>query len=84
MVYCIVSIMGLGEVLMHQGHMIAYASRLLKHHEENYPTHDLDLGLWCSPSKFGEIICMGLLYYLHRSQEYDVFDGSTKLEYEVA
>ncbi|XP_073133323.1 uncharacterized protein [Henckelia pumila] len=34
--------MGLGAVLMHNGKVIAYASRQLKTHEKNYPTHDLD------------------------------------------
>ena len=32
---------GLGCVLMQHGHVIAYASRRLKPHEKNYPTHDL-------------------------------------------
>ena len=34
---------GLGCVLMHHGHVIAYASRQLKRYEKNYPTHDLEL-----------------------------------------
>ena len=34
---------GLGCVLMQHGHVIAYASRKLKPHEKNYPTHDLKL-----------------------------------------
>ena len=33
----------LGCVLMHNGRVIAYASRQLKKHEQNYPTHDLEL-----------------------------------------
>lgn len=40
--------------------MIAYTSRQLKPHEENYPTYNLDLGVVFSPSKFGGIICMEL------------------------
>ncbi|CAA0830064.1 Uncharacterized mitochondrial protein AtMg00860, partial [Striga hermonthica] len=35
--------MGLGCVLMQQGRVVAYASRQLKPHEQNYPTHDLEL-----------------------------------------
>ncbi|KAI3665553.1 hypothetical protein L6452_44180 [Arctium lappa] len=35
--------MGLGCVLMQRGKVIAYASRQLKVHEVNYPTHDLEL-----------------------------------------
>ncbi|KAJ6843018.1 uncharacterized protein M6B38_299735 [Iris pallida] len=34
---------GLGCVLMQHGRVIAYASRQLKIHERNYPTHDLEL-----------------------------------------
>ena len=32
-----------GCVLMQDGRVIAYASRQLKPHEQNYPTHDLEL-----------------------------------------
>ncbi|KAH0644574.1 hypothetical protein KY284_032458 [Solanum tuberosum] len=41
-VYCDVSHFGLGDVLMHDKNVIAYASRQLKMHERNYPTHDLE------------------------------------------
>ncbi|WVZ53206.1 hypothetical protein U9M48_004179 [Paspalum notatum var. saurae] len=34
---------GLGCVLMQEGKVIAYASRQLRDHEKNYPTHDLEL-----------------------------------------
>jgi hypothetical protein len=34
---------GLGCVLMQDGHVVAYASRQLRKHEVNYPTHDLEL-----------------------------------------
>ena len=30
-------------VLMQHGKVVAYASRQLKKHEQNYPTHDLEL-----------------------------------------
>ena len=42
-VYCDASGTGLGCVLMQENQVIAYASRSLKRHEENYPTHDLEL-----------------------------------------
>lgn len=42
-VYCYASKIGLGCVLMQNGKVIAYASRQLKVHEQNYPTHDLEL-----------------------------------------
>ena len=42
-VYCDASRQGLGCVLMQRDRVIAYASRQLKKHEVNYPTHDLEL-----------------------------------------
>jgi hypothetical protein len=42
-IYCDASRQGLGCVLMQEGRVIAYASRQLKTHEQNYPTHDLEL-----------------------------------------
>nr|GEY51759.1 putative reverse transcriptase domain-containing protein [Tanacetum cinerariifolium] len=43
-VYCNASLQGIGDVLMQREKVIAYASRQLKHNEENYTTHDLELG----------------------------------------
>ncbi|KAH0739920.1 hypothetical protein KY290_038625 [Solanum tuberosum] len=44
-VYCDASRVGLGCFLMQNGKVIAYASRQLKVHEKNYPTHDLELAV---------------------------------------
>ncbi|GJU13363.1 putative reverse transcriptase domain-containing protein [Tanacetum coccineum] len=43
-VYCDASHQGLGVVLMQREKVIAYASRQLKPHKENYTTYDLKLG----------------------------------------
>ncbi|GKC87580.1 putative reverse transcriptase domain-containing protein [Tanacetum coccineum] len=43
-VCCDASLQGLGVVLMQREQVIAYASRQLKPHEENYTTHDPELG----------------------------------------
>ncbi|GJX73007.1 putative reverse transcriptase domain-containing protein [Tanacetum coccineum] len=43
-IYCDASHQGLGAVLMKREKVIAYASRQLKPNEENYTTHDLELG----------------------------------------
>nr|GEV62618.1 reverse transcriptase domain-containing protein [Tanacetum cinerariifolium] len=43
-VYCDASLQGLGAVLIQKENFIAYASQQLKPHEENYTTHDLELG----------------------------------------
>ena len=42
-VYSDVSRIALGCLLMQDGKVVAYASRQLKPHEQNYPTHDLEL-----------------------------------------
>ncbi|GJR15880.1 putative nucleotidyltransferase, ribonuclease H [Tanacetum coccineum] len=43
-VYCDASLKGFGAVLMQREKVIAYASRQLRKNEENYTTHDLELG----------------------------------------
>ena len=42
-VYTDASGAGLGTVLMQDGRVVAYASRQLKKHDQNYPVHDLEL-----------------------------------------
>jgi hypothetical protein len=44
-VYFDASRQGLRCVLMQGGKVVAYASRQLRKHEENYPTHDLELAV---------------------------------------
>ena len=44
-VYCDASSTRLGCVLMQDNRVIAYASRALRTHEQNYPTHDLELAV---------------------------------------
>ena len=42
-VYCDASRAGLGCVLMQSRRVVAYGSRQLNNHEQNYPTHDMEL-----------------------------------------
>jgi hypothetical protein len=42
-VYCDASSTDLRCVLMQEGRVISYSSRQLRHHEEHYPIHDLEL-----------------------------------------
>ena len=41
--YCDASKDELGCVLMQSGRVVAYGSQQLKNHEQNYPTHDMEL-----------------------------------------
>jgi ribonuclease HI len=42
-IYCDASTRGLGCVLMQDGQVVSFASHQLRKHEENYPTHNLEL-----------------------------------------
>ena len=44
-VYCDASKARLGCFLMQSGRVVAYGSRQLKNHEQNYPTHDMQLAV---------------------------------------
>ncbi|GKC07404.1 putative reverse transcriptase domain-containing protein [Tanacetum coccineum] len=54
-VYCDASIKGFRAVLMQRENVIAYGSRQLKNHEENYMTHDLESGAVVVALRFGDI-----------------------------
>ncbi|GKE86054.1 putative reverse transcriptase domain-containing protein [Tanacetum coccineum] len=62
-VYCDASHQGLGAVLMQREKVIAYASRQLKPHEENYTTHDLELGGVVFALKIWRHYLYGTKYY---------------------
>ena len=71
--YCDAFRDGLGCVLMQSGRVVAYGSRQLKNHEQDYPTHDLELtvivfalNIWC--------------HYLF-SEQFEVFSDHKSLRY---
>jgi hypothetical protein len=72
-VYCDASKMGLGGVLMQKGQVVAYASRQLKVHEKNYPTHDLELAAVVFVLKVWR-------HYLYGSR-FEVFSDHKSLKY---
>ena len=71
--YCDASRAGLGCVMMQSGRVVAYGSRQLKNHEQNYPTHDMELAavvfalkIWC--------------HYLY-GEEFEVYSDHKSLKY---
>jgi hypothetical protein len=72
-VYCDASGTGLGCVLMQDNRVIAYASRALKPHEQNYPTHDLELAAVVHALKMWRHYLMGThcnIFTDHKSFKY--------------
>nr|GEX12461.1 putative reverse transcriptase domain-containing protein [Tanacetum cinerariifolium] len=74
-VYCDASHQGLRAVLMQREKVIAYASRQLKPHKENYTTHDLELGAVVFAFKIGDIIYYDYEIWYHPGKENVVADA---------
>ena len=72
-VYCDASKDGLGCVLMQSGKVVAYGSRQLKNHEQNYPTHDMEL----------EAVVFALKIWRHYlyGEQFKVFSDHKSLKY---
>jgi hypothetical protein len=72
-VYCDASGIRLGCVLMQNNRVIAYASRALRTHEQNYPAHDLELATIIHALKIWRHYLMGTkcnIYTDHKSLKY--------------
>jgi hypothetical protein len=72
-IYCDASRQDLGCVLMQEGHVTSYASRQLRKHELNYPTHDLELAAVVHALKIWMHYVMGTkcqIYIDHKSLKY--------------
>ena len=72
-VYCEASKARLGCVLMQSGRIVAYGSRQLKNHEQNYPTHDMELAAVVFDLKIWR-------HYLYR-EEFEVYSYHKSLKY---
>ena len=71
--YCDASKAGLGCVLMQSGSVVAHGSRLLKNHEQNYPTHDMELAAVVFALKIWR-------HYLYGKQ-FEMYSGHKSLKY---
>jgi hypothetical protein len=72
-IYCDASGQGLGCVLMQDSHVVAYASRQLRKHEEKYLTHDLELAVVVHALKIWRHYIIGKrceVYSNHKSLKY--------------
>jgi hypothetical protein len=72
-IYCDASGIGLGCVLMQDNQVIPYASRALRIHEQNNPTHDLELAAIIHALKIWRHHLMGTkchIYTDHKSLKY--------------
>ena len=71
--YCDASRAGLGCVLIQSGWVVSYGSRQLKNHEQNYPTHDMELAAVVFALKI-------LRHYLY-GEEFEVYSDHKSLKY---
>ena len=71
--YCDASRVGLGCVLMQSGRVVAYGSRRLNNHEQNYPTHDMELAVIVFALKIWR-------HYLY-GEEFEVYSYNKSLKY---
>jgi hypothetical protein len=72
-IYCDTSRRRLGCVLMQEGQVVCYASRQLRKHEKNYPTHDLELAAVVHALKIWRHYLIGNrceIYSDHKSLKY--------------
>ena len=71
--FCDASKDGLGCVLMQSGKVVAYGSRQLKNHEQNYPTHDMEL--------VSVVFALNIWRHYLYGEQFEVFSDHKSLKY---
>ena len=71
--YCDTSRAELGCVLMQSGRIVAYGSRQLKNHEQNYPTHDMELAV--------VVFALNIWRHYLYGEEFEVCSDQKSLKY---
>ena len=71
--FCDASKDGLGCVLMQSGKVVAYGSRQLKNHEQNYPTHDMEL--------VSVVFALNIWRHYLYGEQFQVFSDHKSLKY---
>ena len=72
-VYYDASRAGLGCVLMQSGRVVAYGSCQLKNHEQNYPTHDMEL--------VAVVFALKILRHYLYDKDFEVYSEHKSLKY---
>ena len=71
--YCDALRVGLGCVLMQSGRVVAYGSRQLKNHEQNYPTHDMELA--------AVVFALNIWHHYLYGKQFEVYSDHKSLKY---
>ena len=71
--YCDASRARLGCVLMQSGKVVAYGSRQLKNHEQNYPTHYMELA--------AKVFALNIWRHYLYGEEFEVYSDYKSLKY---
>ena len=71
--YCDASRARLGCVLMQSGRVVAYGSYQLKNHEQNYPTHDIELA--------AVVFALKIWHHYLYGEEFEVYSNHKILKY---
>jgi hypothetical protein len=82
-IYCDASDQGLGCVLMQDDHVVTYASRKLRKHEEKYLTHDLELVAMVHVLKIWRHYIIGKRCEVYSDHKCEIYFHSVRFEFQA-